>query len=229
MSIYMTEPAAYLFDMDGLLLDTERVCLEEFVPLLVARGYAADEMHAFFLGLVGSSEAVTHARLVALMGDAEAVQQFQIEWRDRLRDRLATHVPLRPGVADTLTALRREGARLAVVTSTFGAAARHHLTVAGLIDHFEIVIGGDEVTANKPDPAPYLQAAAALGVTAAECAAFEDSNRGIASAVRAGCRAVQVPDLRVPDVPLPDLGQHVSDDLSSAVAMVRARDAKAGT
>lgn len=229
MSIYTTQPAAYLFDMDGLLLDTERVCLEEFVPLLAARGYAEDEMHAFFLGLVGSSEAVTHARLVELMGDAEAAQQFQVEWHGRVHDRFAAHVPLRPGVSDTLAALRRGGARMAVVTSTIGAAARHHLTVAGLIDHFEIVIGGDEVAANKPDPAPYLQAASALCVSAAECAAFEDSDRGIASAVRAGCRAVQVPDLRVPGVPLPDLGQHVSDDLWSAVSMVRARDAKAGT
>jgi len=220
MADYTTTPAAYLFDMDGLLLDTERCYLEVGLPLLTALGHSAADMRAFFLNLVGSSEKVTHARLVDLIGDEAEAQRFQAQWRAQLGVRLSTHVPLRPTVADTLADLHAAGARMAVVTSTYGEAARHHLHVAGLIDYFEVVIGGDEVTANKPDPAPYLQAAAAMGVAAAHCAAFEDSDRGITSAVRAGCRAVQIPDLRPADTPLPDLGQHVATDLRCAVALV---------
>ena len=218
--IYTTAPAAYLFDMDGLLLDTERLYLDVGLPLLTALGNSEDAMRTFFLGLVGSSEAVTHQHLVDLIGDDSAARQFQANWRADLKARLAVEVPLRPTVAETLTELRAGGARMAVVTSTYGAAARHHLTVAGLIDNFEVVIGGDEVTANKPDPAPYLQAAAELGVDAADCAAFEDSDRGITSAMRAGCRAVQIPDLRPEGAPLPDLGQHVARDLRCGVKMV---------
>ncbi|WP_415920553.1 HAD family hydrolase [Tateyamaria sp. SN6-1] len=221
MTVYSTHPAAYLFDMDGLLLDTERCFLEVGLPLLTGLGHSEEAMRAFFLSLIGSSAAMTHARLVELIGDEAHARQFQAAWRDALKVRLAAHVPLRPFARETLDQLAGQGARMAVVTSTHRTAARHHLHLAGLLEYFEVVVAGDEVTANKPDPAPYLQAAAMLGVAATDCAAFEDSDRGIASAVRAGCRAVQIPDLRDPSIPLPDLGQHVAADLRAAVALVR--------
>ncbi len=220
MAHYTSPPAAYLFDMDGLLLDTERVCLDAFVPLAAARGHDAEDAHAFFLTLIGSSEAMTQDRVTDLMGSTQEGARFLSEWRDVVQHKLSTHVPLRPTVSKTLAGLRAQGARMAVVTSTRGDAARHHLHVAGLIACFETVIGGDEVHANKPDPAPYLQAAAALDVDPTHCAAFEDSDRGIMAAVRAGCRAVQIPDLRAPDLALPDLGQHIAHDLWTAAHLV---------
>jgi len=75
------------------------------------------------------------------------------------------------------------------------------------------------VAANKPDPEPYLHAARVLGVDPADCAAFEDSDTGITAAIRAGCMAVQIPDLRTPNTPLPNLGQRVARDLRHAVEM----------
>jgi beta-phosphoglucomutase-like phosphatase (HAD superfamily) len=124
-------------------------------------------------------------------------------------------------VAEVLTDLAGQGARMAVVTSTLGDRARHHLEVAGLLGHVEFVLGGDEVRATKPDPAPYLQAAERLGVNPNHSAAFEDSDRGIAAAVAAGCHAVQIPDLRPVDKPLPDLGQMVARTLAEAVSMAQ--------
>ena len=105
---------------------------------------------------------------------------------------------------------------MAVVTSTNRAPALAHLEHAGLLDYFELVVGGDEVSANKPDPAPYLQAAAALGVDPTQCAAFEDSDLGTQAAVSAGCLTTQIPDLR-PPVPLPALGQKVAANLVEAM------------
>ena len=218
----MEQPEHFLFDMDGLLLDSERAFLETALSLLVPRGFAAADVHAFFVSLVGSSAAVTSARLVEFMGDARIAARFEEDWRAAHEAGIAVHVPVKPRVRETLTALAGQGARMAVVTSTAGGAARDHLDRAGLLGHFEFVVGGDEVPANKPDPAPYLQAAAGLGVPASACAAFEDSDRGITAAVRAGCRAVQIPDLRDPAVPLPDLGQHIARDLWHAVTLVGA-------
>lgn len=217
----MMKPAAFLFDMDGLLLDTERVFMDLSIELTADYGIGAEDARSFFLSLIGSSGATTRQRLAEFLPGQHNGDALYAKWSTALSSRLADHVPLRPHVPEVLETLHKQGARMAVVTSTRGASARHHLHVAGLFGYFETVIGGDEVTANKPDPAPYAEAAQALGVDPAHCAAFEDSDAGITSAVRAGCRAVQIPDLRPPNVPLPDLGQHVAPDLRAALRHFR--------
>ncbi|WP_147104767.1 HAD family phosphatase [Tateyamaria sp. syn59] len=216
----MMPPHAYLFDMDGLLLDSERVYGAVARDILVPRGFAADAVDAFFLTMVGCSGAESLRRLETFLG-AEAAA-FNSAWHAEVERRVSAHVALRPTVRDSLARLAGQGARMAVVTSTNGDAARGHLARAEILDHFEVVLGGDEVSARKPDPAPYLEAAALLGVAPDLCAAFEDSDRGITSAVHAGCRAVQVPDMRPADLPLPALGQGVAQDLATALDMVGA-------
>ena len=217
------QPQAYLFDMDGLLLDTERLYVELGVEVTARYGVANHLSEAFFVSLVGSSSSHTSARLLEFLPARLSVSAFFEEWGALVDARLADNVPLRPTVRETLATLSDRGERMAVVTSTNGARARHHLELAGLTHHFETVLAGDEVSANKPDPAPYCEAAARLGLSAHHCAAFEDSDRGIASAVAAGCHAVQVPDLRAPGAPLPDLGQLTARTLAEAVEKTQAR------
>ncbi|MEM6695382.1 MAG: HAD family phosphatase [Pseudomonadota bacterium] len=211
-------PEAFLFDMDGLLLDTERVAQATFAACAADAGAERDAAAQFFLGLIGTSEAVTRARVAAYLPDTD-IAAFAADWDAALAARLDQYVPLRPHVAQVIPGLAAQGATMAVVTSTSGARARHHLAKAGLLRHFAAVLGGDEVRANKPDPAPYQDAAARLGVAPTRCAAFEDSDIGVTAAVKAGCRAVQIPDLRPEDVPLPDLGQAVAPDLRAALAL----------
>ncbi|MEO0389676.1 MAG: HAD family phosphatase [Pseudomonadota bacterium] len=214
-------PCAYLFDMDGLLLDTERAILEATLTLLVPRGHDPAEVRRHFLSLVGSSAAFTKDYITRWLGEDAA--QFETDLKALHSRNMAQAVPVKPTVRATLAALAAGPAPMAVVTSTQGATARHHLQMAGLFDLFSVVVAGDEVTANKPDPAPYVQAARLLGVDPARCAAFEDSDRGITAAVRAGCLSVQIPDLRPPDTPLPDLGQWVAATLAEAVAPIQNR------
>ncbi|WP_299614488.1 HAD family phosphatase [uncultured Tateyamaria sp.] len=220
-------PAAYLFDMDGLLLDSERVYRQVLIDLLVPQGHALAEIEDLFLRLVGNSGTRSRAILgTVLDGD---VTDFDTQWHKGVREALTKRIRLRPTVEKTLSTLAQTGARMAVVTSTHGAAARQHLANARLLHHFEHVVAGDEVPANKPDPAPYLQAANALRLDPSHCAAFEDSDAGITSAMMAGCRGVQIPDLRPNTVPLPDLGQHVAPDLWTGVETVQGRGPKART
>lgn len=213
-------PEAFLFDMDGLLLDSERVYAAVARDLLVPKGFAPTAVDAHFLTLVGVSGDAARQRMGTFFGRDFDLEWFEAAWHAEVDQRVAQAVPLRPTVRDSLARLAEQDALMAVVTSTSGDTARRHLDRAGLLSYFEAVIGGDEVTARKPDPAPYLQAAAALNVDPARCAAFEDSDSGITAAVEAGCIAVQVPDLRAPNQPLPDLGQHVARDLWRAVALV---------
>jgi HAD superfamily hydrolase (TIGR01509 family) len=213
-------PKGYLFDMDGLLLDTERVGQKAFVMVCADLGIAENEAAPFFLSLIGGSlpgnTAQTKLWLQGRMDVAEFVAAFNRHKADLMRD----NVPLRPFVREVFETLANAGAKMAVVTSTIGVAARHELEQADLLKYLVAVVAGDEVTANKPDPAPYLQGAAALGLDASDCAAFEDSDTGIRAAMAAGCRAVQIPDMRPENTPLPDLGQGVAPDLKAALKFV---------
>jgi len=207
---------ALLFDMDGLLLDTEREFMEALVEIGVPLGFSRAELEAFFKTLVGTSAAVTGAKLAEFLPNDVDATAFEKKWRNANAARRSGPVPLRPHVADVLSSLAGAGYRMAVVTSTKRAPALEHLKHAGLLDYFELIVGGDEVSANKPDPMPYMQAAATLGVDPRRCAAFEDSDLGTRAAITAGCVTTQIPDLR-PPLPLPELGQHTARDLLGAV------------
>lgn len=223
----MTLPAAYLFDMDGLLLDTERLTLAAFLDCAEAFDLETAKMEPFFMSLVGISAARSDEMLLAFLGPDRDAARVVAMWRDRLAARLAEAVPVKPTVRDTLQALTAQGGRMAVVTSTLGDKARHHLDRAGLLSHFQFVLGGDEVSANKPDPAPYREAAERLSLPPSACAAFEDSDYGITAAAAAGCCAVQIPDLRLATQPFPDVGQLFAPTLEKAVAAAQGRFAQA--
>lgn len=208
---------ALLFDMDGLLLDTERMYRDAFVTMTKAFGVARDSDDAFFRSLVGRSNAHTQARLLEYLPKEVSVPEFDARLYKEMRRRSAEGITLRPYVREVLFELSEAGHRMAVVTSTRRDIALEKLNKTDLLQHFEHVTGGDEVSANKPDPAPYVQTAERLGSDPRSCYAFEDSDAGITAAVRAGCIATQIPDLRPDDVPLPNLGQRVAPDLRSAL------------
>ena len=206
--------------MDGLLLDSERVAMMAFRELAVEAGLCAAQADADFLGLIGSSATQTRHRLHDILPEGTDVSEFSARWSERFAQLTQSGVPLRPYVAEVITMLSHAGHAMAVVTSTQGGHARAQLAQVGLLEHFACVVGGDEVRANKPDPEPYLAGARRLGVEARDCVAFEDSDTGVRSAVAAGCRVVQVPDLRPSGLALPELGQSIARDLREAARLI---------
>ena len=215
-------PAAYLFDMDGLLLDTEQLTLDAFLDCAPEFDLDPEAMRPFFMGLIGTAKAQGEQMVRDFIGPDRDFVALDQAWQHHSQKRLATGIPIKPTVADTLAALHADGHAMAVVTSTLGDKARHHLDRAGLLPCFRAVIGGDEVPANKPDPAPYVQGAERLGVAPGHCAAFEDSDLGITAAARAGCFAVQIPDLRPVSRAFPAVGQRFAPTLKEAVATAQA-------
>ncbi|WP_370645696.1 HAD family hydrolase [Epibacterium sp. Ofav1-8] len=215
-------PAAYLFDMDGLLLDTEQLTLDAFLDCGPEFDLDPHEMQRFFMGLIGTAKAQGEQMVREFIGPERDFEALDQAWQHHSQKRLATGIPIKPTVADTLAALHADGHAMAVVTSTLGDKARHHLDRAGLLPCFRAVIGGDEVPANKPDPAPYVQGAERLGAAPGDCAAFEDSDLGITAAARAGCFAVQIPDLRPVSRAFPAVGQRFAPTLKEAVATAQA-------
>jgi beta-phosphoglucomutase-like phosphatase (HAD superfamily) len=188
---------AAIFDMDGLLLDSERVIMQAWLTSAQEEGLILSE--AEFLLLVGCAAEESHARLTKLLGGHDSFQSV----RDRVRARLSAQpeivFPLKPGALRLLLVLRQRGVPCAVASSTYVDEARRRLAKVGVLDFFQAIVGGDEVARSKPDPAVYLLAADRLGVLPVRCLAFEDSDRGATAAQHAGLRVVVVPDLKAYD------------------------------
>jgi HAD superfamily hydrolase (TIGR01509 family) len=191
--------AAVLFDMDGLLLDSERVLMRAWTTAAALEGRAiGDEVYA---SVIGRAAQDSHALFVAMLGGLATYERLRASVQaDLQRARASDQVvfPLKDGAVELLAALRARGVRCAVASSSSAAEIRHRLEVVGVLAHFDAVAGGDEVTRGKPDPEVYHLAAERLGLPATACVAFEDSENGARAALASGAALVVVPDLRRP-------------------------------
>ncbi len=195
----LSGPAAVLWDMDGTLVDSEKVWTVSLVD--IARRLGGELSGRAREAMVGSN----HERTLALMFDdlglepdpARMAQAGQ--WlTDRTGELFAAGLEWRPGALDALRMVRAAGWPTALVTNTLRSLTEHALESIGR-EHFTVTVCGDEVPHGKPDPDPYLRAAALLGVAPEECLAVEDSPTGATSAERAGASVLVVPC----DVPVP--------------------------
>ena len=189
---------AVIFDMDGVLLDTERVCLACWER-------AADEMgmpsvRALYRQCIGMNTADTKALLRERGGEGFDADAFYARTGELFHAlEAAGGLALMPSVRECLDALASVGFRLAVASSTRTENVRRQLTAAGIIDYFETVTCGDTVAHAKPAPDIYLKSCASLALAPADCVAVEDSPNGVRAAVAAGIRCVMVPDQIQPD------------------------------
>jgi HAD superfamily hydrolase (TIGR01509 family) len=188
---------AAIFDMDGLLLDSERVIMQTWLHCAREAGLSLSETD--FLSVVGASAAQSRSRLTQLLGGSAAFESVRVQARDILEGMPGVVFPLKPGAQQILLKLRERGVPCAVASSTQVSEVRRRLAKVGVLDCFQAVAGGDEVPESKPDPAVYLLAANRIGVLPSQCLAFEDTDHGASSAHAAGMRVVVIPDLRSHD------------------------------
>lgn len=194
-------PWAVLFDMDGLLVDTEPLWLEAETAVMARLGAGwttADQAQ-----LLGGSLDNTVGYL--LSKTSQPVPPLQVaQWLMSTVAELARTrgVRVQPGARELLAGVEAAGLPHALVTGSQRMFAEVVLASTGL--RFDVAVCGDDVSATKPDPEPYQLAAKLLGVEPGDCFALEDSPNGVASALAAGCRVFAVPSL-VPIEPAPRL------------------------
>lgn len=185
--------AAVIFDLDGLLIDTESVSVEVGISTLAEFGHRVER--DFMLSMIGVDEVECVAIMRAHLGDGLDFAAFDARWRETCRARHAQGIPQKSGADALLSGLAAAAVPRAVATNSRAEAGRRKLGQSRLARHFVHVVGFDLVAAPKPAPDVYLRAAELLGVDPTDCLAFEDSDPGTAAALAAGMTVVQVPDL----------------------------------
>ncbi|PWR09625.1 HAD family hydrolase [Micromonospora acroterricola] len=200
-----------LFDMDGTLVDSEKlwdVALQE-----LAREYGGELSIAARRAIIGTSMAESMRILHDDLGQPERDPEASAAWINaRILELFRTGLRWRPGALALLRAVREAGIPTALVTSSGRPLVEIALDTLGR-DSFDAVVCGDEVVAAKPHPEPYLTAARLLGVPIGRCVAIEDSPTGVASALAAGAAVLAVPA----EAPLPTIaGVHQVESLTGA-------------
>jgi HAD superfamily hydrolase (TIGR01509 family) len=186
-------PAAVVFDMDGLLFDTEALYQE--AGGLAARDFALEMTPELFRNLIGLPWPATSALLQRHFGPSFSVDLFAMAWRGHFNVIVETRLALKPGVPELLDRLDELGLPRAIATSSSHKTVQHHLTFHDMVDRFHHVVASGDYAAGKPAPDPYLKAAERLGVEPGLCLALEDSHNGVRSASTAGMMTIMVPDL----------------------------------
>ena len=207
---YGIEAAA--FDMDGLMVDSERVVKLLWKEAGASMGWDIED--EILLGLVGRSGPRWRKGMSEAMGSGFPYDEVRSE---RIRREAAFYsenpIPIKPGLIELLDFLGSRGIPMAVATSTPRARVLPILTKAGILNRFEFLICGDDVEHPKPEPEVYLRLTERHGVEARRCLVLEDSPAGIEAAFRAGAIPVMVPDLVQPDEVTRDRAARVFGDL----------------
>ena len=216
----MLDIDAVVFDMDGLLLDTEAISLTTFIEACKAFGFNPD-LEVYYRCIGTNSNRVKEILFEGYGRDYpfEAVYKY---WKALYQaEAVEKPVPLKTGVLSLLGYLEKEGFKTAVVTSTRREVALRKLENSRIIRYFSLVLCGDQVSRSKPDPEIYSTACLKLEMSPAKCLALEDSDNGVLSAFNAGLTVIQVPDMKEPSPEVRALGHRIVKSLTEVEKILR--------
>ncbi len=185
---------AVIFDMDGVLFDTESLCMK-------AWDYAGEKLGIgpagyMVLKTLGVNAQTAIGILKKEFGEDFNAEKFKKIGRDFSYDYFEKYgMPMKKGVTDILDYLKSKKYKIALASSTSTNSVMHHLNDTKIKDYFDVIVCGDQVEQSKPEPDIYIKAAELLGLPPKACYAVEDSKNGLLSAHRAGCQVIMVPDL----------------------------------
>lgn len=189
---------AVVFDMDGVLFDTERVCMESWIAVAAEDGLP--DMDKIFPLCIGGNSNDSRRILLEAYGQDFDYGVFRKKASDRFWEQIENNgLPMMEGVEEILSWLKEEGWIVGLASSTRRSSVNDHLERAGIRDYFQAVVTGDMVEHSKPLPDIYLIACRHLGIEPCEAYAIEDSPNGIRSAYSAGMCPLMVPDMIQPD------------------------------
>ena len=211
---------AAIFDMDGLLLDTERVCMQAFKE--ACEKLSLPFVQSAYVKIIGRNAKGIETAIMEHYAQYIDYPTLRGTWMDGYWPIVENEaIPVKSGVIELLEWLKGKNIPIAVATSTHQELAARKLTLAGLDSYFDHISSGCEVTHGKPHPEIFLLATKRLNADPQHSLAFEDSNNGVISAVAAKMQVYQVPDLVGPDKDIIALGHHVKASLNEVLTHLK--------
>lgn len=203
---------AVVFDMDGVIFDSEKMvilCWKE-----VADKYHIENIEYACRQCLGSNKEAARERFKEIYGQDFPYDTYKAEMSALFHERCSGgRLELKPGVTELLSYLRDNGKIIALASSTREEVVYRELTDAGIVDYFQEIVCGDMVARSKPYPDIYLKACECIGVNPENAYAIEDSYNGIRSASAGGLRPIMVPDLAEPTKEMEELSEVILPSL----------------
>ena len=210
-----------IFDMDGLLLDTERLIVDHWDRLAVREGLDRDKIRALCLGSIGINLPAVQRLAAELLGPDFPFDAYRAKmWKSVAEELDGGPMPVKKGAFELLEYLKRTGMPAVVASSSPKASVVRELDEAGLLPYFAEVFGGEDAPRSKPAPDLFLNAAKAMGTLPEYCLVLEDSHNGIRAAAAAGMMSVMVPDLQPVTEEMQNLYTKTAPDLGAVAEML---------
>lgn len=207
---------AVVFDMDGVIFDSERLVLECWNE--VAQKHGIEDMGPVCLKCTGLTVDASRSVMKEYFGQDFPYDTYKAEMSRLFHERYdGGRLPMKPGVEELLAFLKEQGKKVALASSTRSQVVKTELADAGILSYFDAVICGDMVQNSKPAPDIFIRACECLGTDPARSFAVEDSHNGIRSAKSAGLRPIMVPDL----VPVTEEMEQLTEVILPSLADVK--------
>lgn len=211
-----------VFDMDGLMIDTEKLYLLYWKKAAADFGYDMKDEHVYAIRSLARKYSIP--MLKSFFGEDFPTEEVRARRTELINAHIEKNgIDLKKGLFELLNWLKDHGVKLAVATATPRERATLYLRKINALDLFDTVVCGDMIANGKPDPDIYLTAARELDLPPEQCAAFEDSPNGIKAAHAAGCHAIMIPDMTPPDDEITPLLSAVYPDLAQAISYFEGR------
>lgn len=203
---------AVVFDMDGIIFDSERLVIDCWK--VVAEKYAIPDIEEACNECLGVNSVETKEKFLKRYGRDFPYDAYKSEMSKIYHDNYdGGRLPMKIGVVELLEYIKKCGLKVALASSTRSEVVTQQLKDAGILNYFQVIVGGDMVTRSKPQPDIFLKACEELGVAPQESFAIEDSYNGIRAAAAGHLRPLMVPDLMPPTSEMQNLSEGIFDTL----------------
>lgn len=207
---------AVVFDMDGVIFDSERAVMNCWLEL--AHKYNIKDIEKPYFACVGTTMTRTREIMLETYGEDFPYDEYARESSLMYHEKYdGGKLPMKPGVMELLSYLKEKGKKIALASSTRRETVTNQLRWAGIIDYFDVIICGDMVARSKPAPDIFLKACQELGVSPENTYAIEDSYNGIRAAHAGQLRPIMVPDLLEADDEMRGMAECVCDNLNEVI------------